>query len=732
MNKHDKRNACRRFNYIFVFSFIVLIMFNLLQPVKEYSALENRYLQTFPSFSVKSLLNGQYMTDIENYINDHFVSRNFFVTTKSKIEYLMGKKENNGVYVCDDGYFMEKPHNLDEDLIHKNIEAIKILNDTGRYNVSVTVVPPAYEIMQEKLPEHTYRNTVPKLYAMLNDAFYGTTIQFKESSELLKKHKDDYLYYRTDHHLTTHGSYVVYHDLANMLSYVPLNGEDFKISDVSREFMGTTYSKALKETTPDVVTEYKPLETPRFKVRFPYEGTEADSMYFPAHLNQKDKYSYFLDGNHALTVVESPNKNGRHLAVFKDSYAHAIVPFIANHYETIHMIDLRYYNDDFIRYMSDNGIGDVLFLYSASTFMTDETIQKISGYAKTSPILMQGFGKVASSKPVEDDYFTETAFIGDSLTEGLKIHAELPDATFLSGVSMTFDRLQTRGAVGGGTIMDRIKAGGFKKIYIMLGINEHLIESNRSRIIGKYAELLDTVKQHNPNAIIYVQSILPVSAEVHAKGPIYNHVIRKYNDDLLKLATEKQVYYIDVDRTMTDEKGNLISGASTDGTHLTKEYYMKWLEYLRRHTVDAEDAKAAIHAANMGAIGSEYDVAGIAETVLNGVTFHDTLNDINYRVLLGNYGLDESKIANAVGYAGSGATAEEIAVFEVTDISYAAEVEELAKEYIENRKENFRNYIPKEMPKLNRPFVFRDGKVIVVCIADNYEDIESQIKEKMK
>ena len=106
--------------------------------------------------------------------------------------------------------------------------------------------------------------------------------------------------------------------------------------------------------------------------------------------------------------------------------------------------------------------------------------------------------------------------------------------------------------------------------------------------------------------------------------------------------------------------------------------------------------------------------------------------EINRRVLYSSYGLDESRMANAAGYAGGGATAEEISVFEVKDESYAATVEKMAKEYIESRKDSFRNYIPEEMPKLNKPFIYRDGKIVVVCVADKYGKLESVIKEAMK
>ena len=728
MNKHERRNACRRFNSIFVFSFLVPLLFNILQPVLEYSELENRYLQKMPDFSVKSVLSGQYMKDMENYVNDHFAFRNFFVIFKSKMEYLMGKKENNGVYVCKNGYLMEKPQTYDDALISKNIDAVKTLYNTDRYNVTVSVVPPAYEILKEDLPNNVYRDTILKLNAKLGDAFAGTGINYADPTELLRKYKDDYLYYRTDHHLTSNGSYVIYHDLAKVLGYTPLSGDDFKISDVSREFLGTTYSKSLKKTTPDVITDYKPLETPRFKVRFPYEGTEADSMYFPSHLKEKDKYSYFLDGNHALTVIESPNKNGKNLVVFKDSYAHCIVPFLANHFETIHMIDLRYYNDDIIKYMGDNDIEDVLFLYSASSFMSDETIQKVAVYAENSEYLKQGYGMVFGTKPVDDSYFKDTAFIGDSLTDGFQVYANLPDATFLCGTSMTIDALNTRSAPGGGTIMERIKQGGFQKVYIMLGTNEYVVESYKEKFIKKYGDLIDTVKEHNPGTYVYVQSILPVSEAEQNSGYLKNDEIKRYNEALLALAEQKEVYYIDVTRAVTDDKGNLISGSNTDGTHLNKEYYLKWLDYLKTHTVGAAAEDSTGKSSAEEEIKSDIDVKGLAQMISQNVAFKDELGEISRRVLYSSYGLDEEKMANGAGFAGGGATAEEIAVFEVKNERDAAEVKQKAQAHIESRKESFKNYIPEEMPKLNHPYIYTSGKLVVVCVADDYGKLESQIK----
>lgn len=730
--KYIRRNRCRSFNNFCALVMLLVFLVNVLSPVAEFSELENRYLQNFPKFSLGGLFDGSYAEDIENYFNDHFVGRNMFVKLKAGIEYLIGKHENNGVYVAKDEYLIEKPAEFDKKLIDNNLKAIKTLDDLGRYNITVSVIPTAFEIMKDMLPESAYRDTIPKLNAYIADYLSKTDAKNVDTTENLSKYKDDYLYYRTDHHTTSNGSFVIYNTLADTMGYTPLSASDFKIYDVTREFLGTTYSKALKDVTPDIITEYKPLETPRFKVKFPYDNKEADSMYFPEHLAKKDKYSYFLDGNHALTVIESPNKNGKSLAVFRDSYANCTVPMIANHYETIHMIDLRYYNDDIIGYLTENRIENVLFMYSAQTFMTDTTISKITSYAKNSPYCTQEFGEVFRSKPVDDSYFADTLFIGDSLTDGFRMYSGLTDATFLCGTSMTVDGIHTREWQDGITMIDKIKQGGFKKVYIMLGVNENLVMDYKDTFVQKYGDLVDIVCESNPDAVIYIQSMLPVSASRDEAGKVTNPVIDAFNEGLYNLAYEKHVFYLDINKTLKDENGQLPEDAARDGVHFHKEYYLKWLDFLRNHAVRTEEDETGKRKPVVIFENGDYDVSAIADKILENVKFKDELGSINAKVLAGIYGIDENLIQNAAGYAGGGATAEEIAVFEAKKIADAREIEKKVKEHIENRKKSFESYIPEEIPKLKRPFIYSNGKLVVVCVADSYGKLENILKEFVK
>lgn len=730
-DKYIKRNSCRRFNNVCALIIMLVFLFNILLPNVEYSELENRYLQKLPKLTVSSIKDASYMEDFENYLNDHFIGRNMFVKLKAGIEYLLGKQENNGVYLGKDDYLIQKPAMYNEEIINNNLNAIKTLNDLGRYKITVSVVPPAYEIMNDKLPENVYTNTIPILNNHIEKSLSDTTIKNVDTTQDLKRYNDSYLYYRTDHHTTSNGAFIVYNKLSSALGYSALSGEDFKVSDVTRSFFGTTYSKALRHVSPDIISDYKPLETARFKVEFPYENKEADSMYFPEHLKTKDKYSYFLDGNHALTVIKSPNKNGKSLVVFKDSYANCTVPMIANHFETIHMIDLRYYNDDIIKYLYENKIKNILFLYSSQTFMTDESITKIQSYAKSSPYCTNVCGLVEKSEPVNANYFTATAFIGDSLTDGFRMHSDFVDATYLCGTSMTVSGLSSREFSPGVTMIDKIRQGGFKKVYIMLGINENIVPDYKDTFIKSYSGLIDTIKSSNPDAVIYIQSILPVSASRDADGRITNAVINSYNDGLYDLSLEKEVFYLDINGALIDENGQLPEKASTDGIHFKKEYYLKWADYLKTHAVKLDGEGEGFVKAKTFKDGN-YNVSEISQTILENVIFRDELSKINPNVLIGNYGIDEKIIQNASGYAGGGATAEEIAVFEIKQAKDVRTVEKLINEHIESKKKSFESYIPEEMPKLKRPFIYTYKNLVIVCIADNYGDLQTKVKSFLK
>ena len=195
---------------------------------------------------------------------------------------------------------------------------------------------------------------------------------------------------------------------------------------------------------------------------------------------------------------------------------------------------------------------------------------------------------VPASQAVELSYFDDAVFIGDSRTEGLFINTGLSNATFLTHQGLTVSEVFTKAVVRAGgeetTVMDALAETSFGKVYIMLGINETGWVYD-SIFIEKYGEIIDAIRALNPDAVIYVQSILPVTDAVSATHSyIKNERIADYNQLLQAMAREKEVYYLDVAEAVAAEDGSLPEDAAIDGIHLRKEACQTWLTYLREHT----------------------------------------------------------------------------------------------------------------------------------------------------
>lgn len=199
---------------------------------------------------------------------------------------------------------------------------------------------------------------------------------------------------------------------------------------------------------------------------------------------------------------------------------------------------------------------------------------------------------VPESDAVEDAWFADAAFIGDSRTEGLVLYTTLkPGGTFAyRGLNVQSARTDRVIKVDGGkyTAVEALKRGAFAKVYLSLGVNE-LGWYNNERYYQNYADLIDLVRAAQPDAEIYLQTLIPVTAEKSAASYINNPTILVYNDLIKTLAEEKQAYLVDVWSAFADKDGALPAEGSVDGVHLTKAYYARWLDCLKTHTAPAAD-----------------------------------------------------------------------------------------------------------------------------------------------
>lgn len=193
---------------------------------------------------------------------------------------------------------------------------------------------------------------------------------------------------------------------------------------------------------------------------------------------------------------------------------------------------------------------------------------------------------------VEDGYFADALFIGDSRTVGLGEYSALKGkATFYAATGLTVYKMFSAEIVSVPgerkkiTVEEALRRYSFAKIYLMLGINEMGIGTAES-FLKKYQEAVDRLRELQPDAVIYLQSIVKVTAQRSAKGDsINNERIDVRNEGIAQMADNRSIFYLDVNAQLCDESGGIVQGYTFDGVHLKAKYLDIWTDYLKTHAI---------------------------------------------------------------------------------------------------------------------------------------------------
>ena len=202
-------------------------------------------------------------------------------------------------------------------------------------------------------------------------------------------------------------------------------------------------------------------------------------------------------------------------------------------------------------------------------------------------------GYVPESSPVEDSYFSDALFVGDSRMQGFVLYSGLTDVQAYTSVGLTVDTAYSRRFVQQGeeelTLAEALKrnASNFGKIYLLFGMNE-LGWGTWSVFVSKYGGLIDIIQQANPNAVIYLESLIPLTAKKSAESDwLNNDHVNSFNKMIWQLAADKGVNYLNTAAGLAGDDGVLPEDDSSDGVHLNKDACVRWLEYLKTHTAGA-------------------------------------------------------------------------------------------------------------------------------------------------
>ncbi|NOT51339.1 MAG: hypothetical protein HOP10_08700 [Chitinophagaceae bacterium] len=231
-----------------------------------------------------------------------------------------------------------------------------------------------------------YINKIKPAKKAINDVFAAEDPEIIKVNPVdeIRKHRAEYIYFNTDHHWTSLGAYYAYKSFCSAAGLTPVSLDTIP-SKVKPNFLGFFYrltrSSVLKKN-PDSVRYYLFPDS----INFYIGGSKSISYWAPSKMYAEtasgdNSYSVFLQGDLPVCKMETQHKNGRKIAVVKESYGNAFAPWLINNYEKVIVVDSRYYSGDFIGLLKAEGINELLFLNNIFAAHTPFHISNIKGLA---------------------------------------------------------------------------------------------------------------------------------------------------------------------------------------------------------------------------------------------------------------------------------------------------------------------------------------------------------------
>ena len=344
---------------------------------RTYSPVEKRELQTRPEISITKVLDGRFQKKYESYLRDQFPGRDHWVSFQTDIELFMGKNEIHNVYIGKNHYLLEHytEKEFDPQQISKNLQALEKFVGKAKQNadVHVMMVPTKSWVLREKLPAFAPHYKEQKFYDALQQKLEKEDVLISVEP-VLDAHKEEEIYYRTDHHWTTLGAWYAYEQ------YTKAVGGDLQRSQgkkkfrcISKDFYGTTYAKINYARQADKIEIYEPAD--KLRVVYNMGEKKTKTLYDFSFLKTADQYSVFTGGNQAVLEITGGIKNGKTLLLIKDSFANSILPFLAEDYEKLVVVDLRQLNVSGDRLLEMFSPTDILILYNSAQFAQDKEFE---------------------------------------------------------------------------------------------------------------------------------------------------------------------------------------------------------------------------------------------------------------------------------------------------------------------------------------------------------------------
>lgn len=341
--------------------FLAVMALGFFLPKPAFSEMEKRYLAEAPKLSWNAVLSGTWGKQGEDYLIDHIPGRNLLVGIHAYTELLLGRQKIGDIWLAE-GKLLEAPVAMDADVVARNMNTIHAFADTVDQTVHVMVVPS--HGWAAGIPDYTDDETLDAVAASaggnvsvisLEDVYYGKP----------------QLYYNTDHHWTSRGAFYGYKAYMHAVGKEYRDEKDFTITEIPG-FRGSTYSRSALWLFPAETIELWQGSDQLTVTNAETEGIH-EGIFYRERLEEADKYTVFLDGNHSLVRVRNPEKTGK-ILVIRDSYSNCLGGFLAQSYGEVVLVDLRYYRQSVSQLVSEEEFDDILVCYSCANFLTETNL----------------------------------------------------------------------------------------------------------------------------------------------------------------------------------------------------------------------------------------------------------------------------------------------------------------------------------------------------------------------
>ena len=420
----------------FVGMLILGLFVSLLFPLRpKFSENEKRELAKFPSFSFSALVDGSFFRGIDSWFSDTFPFREAMISANERLENLHGfgdriyglnnEVNNNSIPSADESGNTEpstaestteeeKEPTVPEKLgaVVQKLSSIAVIDDAGyeycSFNQSVAdnyasivnktaqklsgkakvysmLVPTSTDItmpdsVRNDINTCDQKEGMEYIYGKMNSDVTPINIY-----KALRMHRDEYIYFRTDHHWTALGAYYAYEEFAKIKEVKAISLDRFEKKSFG-EFLGSFYtntnSSTMKKNPDELIAYMPPYKT---KLQFTQTDGQVIDWYLVNDVSSypvSQKYSAFTAADNPYTVIENQSREkGKTCVIIKESFANAVIPYMVYNYKKVYVVDYRYYQQGFIQLAQDVGADDVIFINNMSAVRSDSLIGRMSAIA---------------------------------------------------------------------------------------------------------------------------------------------------------------------------------------------------------------------------------------------------------------------------------------------------------------------------------------------------------------